>query len=375
MRNFLCRLLSVSAIAPFIAAPASADLYRHIMFRESPYAPYQGIHELDPNLSDEVAHFDFDHDEQGRLVAITHQMGDVVIANNGNWDSFIWFAPQVRIAYGDGTETHTYFNAAGEQIHAHGRVWQARYTLDADGRRVALAFFDEDGEPSENAWNVHSYDWRPSDDGHIFERRYNLAGEMQPIRPVFHFYEVKLEYDTDGRIAFVRNYGTDHTPTNNDSGAGIDRITYDLDGNFVRWQVYDTQGNPVEGNRPMVHLGEHLYDDDGNKIGLRGFDRYGNEIPFASGELYSLNEYDSRGFRTDYRTFNAQREQGMHLRYRFNEETLRSEEIRALSDDGRTVSHPALGGAAIIRFGSDEHGARRMERLNPDGSDFQPDTD
>ena len=347
MRNFLCRLLSVSAIAPFIAAPASADLYRHIMFRESPYAPYRGIHELDPNLSDEVAHFDFDHDEQGRLVAISHQMGDVVIANNGNWDSFIWFAPQVRIAYGDNTETHTYFNATGEQIHAHGRVWQARYTLDADGRRVALAFFDEDGEPSENAWNVHSYDWRPSDDGHIFERRYNLTGEMQPIRPVFHFYEVKLEYDTDGRIAFVRNYGTDHTPTNNDSGAGIDRITYDLDGNFVRWQVYDTQGNPVEGNRPMVHLGEHLYDDDGNKIGLRGFDRYGNEIPFESGELYSLNEYDSRGFRTDYRTFNTQREQGMHLRYRFNEETLRSEEIRALS-----CVRPV--GAVLVTAGPDE---------------------
>ena len=150
MRNILCRLLSVSAIAPFIAAPASADLYRHIMFRESPYAPYRGIHELDPNLSDEVAHFDFDHDEQGRLIAITHRIGDVVIASNGNWDSFIWFAPQVRIAYGDGTETHTYFNADGEQIHAHGRVWEARYTLDENGERTALAFFDEDGEPSEN---------------------------------------------------------------------------------------------------------------------------------------------------------------------------------------------------------------------------------
>lgn len=198
---------------------------------------------------------------------------------------------------------------------------------------------------------------------------------MQPIRPVFHFYEVKLEYDADGRIAFLRNYGTDHTPTNNDSGAGIDRITYDLDGNFVRWQVYDTEGNPVEGNRPMVHLGEHLYDDDGNKIGLRGFDRYGNEIAFASGELYSLSAYDSRGFQTYYRTFNTERVQDMHLSYRYNEETLRTAEIRSLTASGETIGHSALGGAAVIRVGTNEDGSRRVERLNADGSEFQNDAD
>ena len=89
MRNFFCRLLSISVITPFLAAPASADLYRHILFRESPYSAYQGIHELEPGLSDEVAHFDFDHDEAGRLIAITHRIGNVVIADNGNWDSFI----------------------------------------------------------------------------------------------------------------------------------------------------------------------------------------------------------------------------------------------------------------------------------------------
>lgn len=375
MRNILCSLLCVSAITPFIAAPASADLYRHIMFRESPYAPYQGIHALIPELSGEVAHYDFDHDEQGRVIQITHQIGDVVIANNGNWDSFIWFAPQVRIRYEDGAEIHTYFDADGEQMHAHGRVWEARYTLNDTGERIALAFFDADGAPSESEWNVHRYDWRPSDDGHIFERRYNLAGEMQPLRPVFHFYEVKLEYDHQGRVAFLRNYGTDHTPTNNDSGAGIDRITYDLAGNFIRWQVYDRDGNPVEGNRPMVHLGEHLYDAHGNKIGMRGFDRYGNEIPFSWGELYSRNDYDERGFRVGIRSFDTEHQQTQHIRYVFSPDTARTQEIQSLSLAGELEAHAALGGAARLVIETDADGNRQLIRLNADGTPFQPEGD
>jgi hypothetical protein len=221
---FKTRLLASAILALSASAPAlaqdNAD-YRHLMFRESPYAPYRGIHPIEPEEAEAVAHYDFSYDAQGRVTRIAYQIGDTPIGDNGVFDTFIWFAPEVRIAWEDGREVHTYYGRSGEQISAHGDVYRAVYTLDETGARTALEFFDESGAPSQNAWGVHRYSWRPSDDGHIFENRYDLAGEMVAMRPELEFYEIKLEYDRDGRLAFMRNCGRNGEPANNATGAGI----------------------------------------------------------------------------------------------------------------------------------------------------------
>ncbi|MEL6362067.1 MAG: hypothetical protein AAFR21_13385 [Pseudomonadota bacterium] len=364
----LAALTFILAMTPAFAA----ERYRHLVFRETPFAPYAGIHQIDDETAASVAHYAFSYDNDGRVVRIAHQIGDAVIGDNGNWDGFIWFAPRVDVSYEPGREIHTYFNEAGDQIQAHGCVYRAVYQLDEDQARSSLRFFDQDGAPCESEWNIHRYDWRVSDDGHILEKRFNLALEQQPVRPYFKFHEVKLEYDRHGRLAFMRNLGLDGQPTNNDSGAGIDRITYDLDGNFIRWQVYDKEGRPIEGNRPGVHLGEHLYDQYGNKTGLRGFDRFGAEMPFvSSGVLLRLNAYDSYGNVALRRAILPDGEEGLQLAYRYSSDGRTLEEIRGQDAGGNLTAHPSLSGAAIARFAMDENGAPVRRLFNADGTPFE----
>lgn len=366
----MIRISLALALLASTGGAAQADQYRHLMFRETPYAAYRGIHPIDAQTASEAAHYAFEYDDQGRVSRIVYQVGDQPVWDNGVWDSFIWFAPDVRISYEPGREVHRYYNTRGERISAHGNVYSAVYTLDADGERTALAFFDAEGERSESEWGIHRYDWRPSDDGHVFERRYDLDGDMMPMRPVLEFYETKMEYDADGRLAFMRNYGLEGVPTDNASGAGIDRITYDLAGNFIRWQVYDRDGNAVEGNRPGVHLGEHLYDAFGNKIGLRGFDRHGNEQVFSWGSLMTRTAYDAHGNRNATWTLAADGSEQQRLGWTYSADGTRVETIRGLTPEGELTAHPGLGGAALIRYTYGADGGRSMERFNADMSVF-----
>lgn len=370
------KLITSLAVLALLASPQllakEPDHFQHIMFRETPFAPYAGIHPISAQQSDSVLHYEFSYDSQNRVAKISRKLGDKVVAMLGTWDSFIWFAPEVRITYLPKREVHTYFNTQGEQISAHGKVWQAIYELDNDGKRMALRFFDKAGEPTESEWGIHSYQWRASDDGHHFEKRFSLNGEQQTLRPELQFYEIKLEYDRNGQLAFMRNYGLNHRLTNNDSGAAIDRITYDLAGNFIRWQVYDKDNNPVEGNRPMVHLGEHLYDNNGNKIGMRGFDRFGKQIPFAWGVFQEAYDYNAVGAQTNARTFDANWQQQMHIETRYNQTGTFRTELIAYDVNGNKINDANLSGAAHIKFSLNDHGQVARSFFNADGKEIPP---
>lgn len=367
--NIIC--VAALLVSPTLLAK-EPQYFQHIMFRETPFAPYKGIHPIEASQTNNKLHYEFSFDAQNRVSKISRKLGDNVAPMLGVWDSFIWFAPEVRITYLPKREIHSYFNTKGEQINAHGSVWQAVYELDENGNRKELRFFDKAGNPTQSEWNIHSYQWSPSDDGHIFEKRFNLAGEQQTIRPEFQFHEVKLEYDHKGQLAFMRNYGVEHRPTNNDSGAGIDRITYDLAGNFIRWQVYNKDGTPVEGNSPMVHLGEHLYDENGNKIGLRGFDRSGKQIPFAWGFIEQTYTYNAYGAQNSMRSFNANWQQDTHLETHYDAAGTFRTELISFDNKGNKLNDAKLGGAAQIKFSLNDKGQVARTFFNAEGKEITP---
>ena len=352
------------------AATETSKYYRHIMFRETPLANYRGIYPIETTTAPNMAHYQFDYDASGRVTQIKYQMGQTLIQGNEVWDSFIWFAPKVSISYQQDKEIHSYFDANDRQVAAHGNVYSAHYTLDKEGNRTALHFFDKQNQPSLNAWNIHRYEWRRNE-GKLYEKRFNLSNEQQPLRPEFQFYEVELEYDQKGQLAFMRNLGQQGTPTNNDSGAGIDRITYDQNGNFIRWQVYDKTGNPVEGNRPMVHLGEHLYDQNGNKVGLRGFDRYGNRIPFSWGAFEHTNEYNTLGNQVRSWVTPKNGNVGSIFEREYSEDNSKVRLLKSVNPKGQLTTSPMLGGAAQVQYFRQQDGSLSHQLLNADGSPFK----
>jgi len=345
--------------------------FRHIMFRETPYANYRGIHQVESKDNPNVAHYEFDYDTQGRITEISYQISDKMIRGNEVWDSYIWFAPKVKIAYQSDTEIHTYFDINDKQINAHGNVYRAIYQLDSHGNRTGLRFYDKEGQPSESAWNIHRYEWRTAN-GKVYEKRFDLNGEQQTMRPALKFHEVELEYDTDGKLAFMRNFGLEGKPTNNDSGAGIDRIVYDQEGNFSRWMVFDKDGNPVEGNRPMVHIGEHLYDEFGNKVGLRGFDRTGKRIPFSWGAFEHKLSYNKYGNQQHHIMTKADGSFDRHLELEYTEDHTHISRLKSLNEHSQLASSPMLGGAAAIEYAYKADGSRERKLFNPDMTEFQP---
>lgn len=364
-------LVTIISSSSFAGNNPDSEYFRHLMFRESPFAPYKGIHPISQAEASSVAHYKFSYNNDGKVISIAHQIGDEIINNNGNWDTFVWFSPKVTIEYSDDGEIHRYFNADNEQVQTHGKVYTAKYKHNNQGMRTSLKFFDKQNAPSENAWNANRYEWSVDEESRIVEKRFSLNNELVSIRPEFKFYETRLDYDENGVLQFVYNYGKEGKPANNDSGAGIDRIYYDLAGNFQRWQVFSKDGKPVAGNRPMVHVGEHLYDQYGNKIGLRGFDIDGTQMTFSWGDYSTKTTYDRFGNNTSNRTFKKDGQLNSSLSTTFSSDGIYRELISMNDEAGKPKSSPHLAGAAAIKYEYEPNSKKISKRIKLDES-LQP---
>ena len=243
---------SLTATLLALGALAQADSfkhYRHMVFRESPMENLSGRHEIDAEKAKTTLHHRFRYDDQGRLIEVRRAVGDKVTRNLGSFEGFFWWAPQVRIEYAPGKETRSFYNEAGDRIAAHGPVWRMEFTLDAQGRRSALHYFDKDGKPVEGEWGAHRYAWEHPEPGVVIETRHKINGDSAPLRSNFLFHRVRLEFGHDDLLDTMLNIDAKGDLVATNSGSAVDRIIYDPWGSFVRWQVYDTQRRPKNGKR------------------------------------------------------------------------------------------------------------------------------
>lgn len=297
--NYFILFLSLVLFSPLALEAKVKQLkksyFRHLVFEESLYSFHKGIHPISENEAAKTVHYRFDYDGKGRVVEISRRLGDKLVADNGNWDSFTWWASKVSIEYLANEEIHTFYNHFDEVDSGYWNVEKAVFQLDSEGKKVALKFTNERGNEVENHWNVHRYSWEHVGEGTVIERRYNLEGEAVGMRPRLPFYTVKLIYGDDKYLDFMHHIDESGKLQNNTLGAAIDRIVYDQHGNFIRWMVYDEHQQLVEGNTPQLALGEHLYDKFGNKVGLRGYDVQMNLKAFPSGMAEVKLKYDHFG--------------------------------------------------------------------------------
>lgn len=290
--------MALALLALAISQGASAETikyYRNMVFRESPIEDYRGRYEIDATTAKDVIHFRFHYDDKNRLIEVSRRVGDQLTQNDGSFPGFFWWAPRVKIEYSPGRETRWFTDVAGERTAAHGKVFRMEFSLDAQGRRSRLNYFDQDGKPVDCEWGIHEYRWTHPAKGVVIEERSNLTGEPATMRSDLLFQRVRLEFGKDDLLDFVYNIDANGELVDNPHGAAVDRIVYDLQQNFIRWQVYDKARRPKNGNSPMVAMGEYTYDEHGNSLSLRGYGEQGENRGFAWSGGMERFLYDQRG--------------------------------------------------------------------------------
>ena len=93
------------------------------------------------------------------MVEASHRLGDFIVNDNNNWDSFIWFSPKMTVEYKDKQEIRYFFNRLDKQTEVHGKMYKAVFDLNSNDKRTSVKFYDKDNKPSENAWNIPTYQW------------------------------------------------------------------------------------------------------------------------------------------------------------------------------------------------------------------------
>ncbi|HIB49125.1 MAG TPA: hypothetical protein EYO35_12550 [Flavobacteriaceae bacterium] len=323
------------------------EYYRHLVFRETPYSDVRGIHPIDNETANKEAHYRFVFDAQNRLTEVSHRIGNDLIADNGNWDTFIWFSPKMTIAYDGDKEIRHFYNIANQRIEAHGKMYKAVFQLDNQGRRTSVALYDKDNNPSENAWGIHTYQWTHTENGTVIEKRFNLKNESTTMRPNLTFYTIRLEFGEDDLLDFVYHIDEDGNLINNTMKAAIDRIVYDQEENFSRWMVFDKDKKPVEGNAPGFAIGEHLYDAKGNKVGLRGFDVEGRLKAFPNGIAKEVHVFDEFNNPTESKFYDIDNNLLQYVKRIYSNDGKRIEWLKLLDENGELTMHPTAKFAAM----------------------------
>jgi hypothetical protein len=323
--------------AAFFTQTAAADTvkyYRNMVFRESPVEDIRGRQEIDAATAQQVIHFRFHYDDQNRLTEVSHRVGDKLTENDGSFPGFFWWAPKVDISYVDGKEIRHFYNVANERTGAHGKVYRMEFTLDESKRRSRLNYFDKDGKPVDGDWGIHEYRWSYPQAGAIIEERSNVAGAPATMRPDFKFNTIRMEFGDDDWLDFVFNIDSNGDLTENETGAAVDRIVYDLHGNFIRWQVYDKKRLPKNGNYPLVAMGEYTYDQLGNSMMLRGYGEQGENRLFSWGGNQPF-AYDQRGNITSIGTLGLDGKLVREERLEYSDDGSRLEWIKYYDGDGK----------------------------------------
>lgn len=341
-------------------AQTNVEYYRHLVFRESPVSQHRGIYPISPTEAKHTAHYRFTFNTDAKVVEISHRIGDQLIADNGNWDSFTWWSPKITIKYTNNEEIVRFYDHFDEPTLAFGGPAKAIYHLDESGRRAALFFYDLENNETENHWNVHRYEWEYPKKGVTRERRFNLENKPAFLRPVLTFNEVDLSFGDDDLLDFMYHIDENGNLLNNSMKAAVDRIVYDHDGNFIRWMVFDKDTNLVEGNRPQLALGEHLYDNYGNKVGLRGYDVHMHPKAMPNGIALTKRKYDSFGNLIEEKFYDVDGNQVHRQISVFSDDGTRRVGVEFWDKDGNLRDHPNLGYAKLV-FNYDSNG-RQSDR-------------
>lgn len=309
---------------------ARVEYFRNLLFSETSYDLEKGSHPLTPEEAKTINNYKFTYDSLGRLVSVEYGRNEVLLEN-----SSLREASRIVYEYTDGKQIKHFFNNDNQQIKVDGGVYTYEYTLDPNGQRTGLKFYDSIGNPVENRNKIHSYVWNKLPDGMLKENRYNLANEETIMSEFCPFYELRFTYNDKGFVTRMANYQGDtlyNCTAENCGDIGVSYFAFettdqgdvtsftvkntaghlsnlywgwakrinkvDENGYVLESMVYDQDDELVGGK--MIPITQNSYNEHGALIKSVNLDKDRNVVNHPeNGIAYTEYKYDEQGQRTE----------------------------------------------------------------------------
>jgi|GEM_PF-311961 len=272
---------------------ARTEYYRNLLFSETSFDLEKGSHLLTPEEAKAINSYKITYDSLGRLVSVEYVRNDVLLGY-----SSLREAAKIIYEYTNGKQIKHFFDKVNKQIKVDGDVYAYEYSVDENGQRTGLKFYDSIGNPVENRNKIHYYTWSKLPDGMVKENRFNLANEETIMSEFCPFYELRFTYNDKGFVTRMANYQGDtlyNCTAENCGDIGVSYFAFETtdEGDVTNFAVKNTAG----------HL-SNLYwgwakrlnkvDENGYVLETAVFDQ---DDELVSGKMIPItqNEYDEHG--------------------------------------------------------------------------------
>jgi len=275
--------------------------FKHLVFRETPYAPIQGRNPVTKEMAKKENHYKFTYNRSDQLIKLEYKIGKQAISplRAGMMDGSADVAPITVIKYEGNLEIRHFFDEQGNTSTNGMNVHKAVYEYNDEGERVGLKYYDKDNKLIDNAWNICEYVWEKMDDHKVLEKRKNTADEYAPIRPYYQMMNVIYKYHPNGMLASMSNVDDTGNLIEEETGVAVDEPVYNEKLELTSFKFYDAKENNVVGSFLGSAGGTIKYDDKGSDIEYIKTDLKGNPI-LGTGVWASIkNLYDEFGSLTE----------------------------------------------------------------------------
>ncbi len=309
---------------------ARTEYYRNLLFSETSFDTEKGSHSLTSDEAQNINSYKFTYDSLGRLKSVEFVRNGVLLGYSSMHD-----AAKVVYDYTDGKQIKHFFNKDNQPVKVDGGVYAYEYSLDQNGQRTGLKFYDSIGNPVENRNKIHSYTWSKLADSMIKENRYNLENKETIMSEFCPFYELRFTYNDKGYVTRMANYQGDtlyNCTAENCGDIGVSYFAFettgagdvtsftvqnttgrlsnlywgwakrlskvDENGYVLETEVYD-QDNELVGGK-MVPITQNVYDEHGSLVKSVNLDKTRNVFNNpGNGVAYTEYKYDEQGQRIE----------------------------------------------------------------------------
>lgn len=320
LKQLIITMTLYVAITPTIYADdianQSEELYRHMVYRGSPYPNLHGRYPVSAEAIGYGEHFKIIRDSKGRVKRLERWLGKKI--TRGGYARFgaVSNAAMIELEYTDNKITRRYLDENGNLMINYWGVAIDEFTLDENGNKKSLIYKDLKGNRISDTRDVWITNWQVSKDGKtVIEDRFGKDGKQKRFNDFMDFGRVKMIFDDKGLRLETQNIDQEGNPINSPQRqVAISRVIYDdknLDEKILSW--YDADGKLKNlgsfDNLPGVDgFSSEVYEHDmnGYTTGMVNFDVNGNIIALPSnGSVFVRNTFNMFGIPTDVRNFNA----------------------------------------------------------------------